>query len=199
MQKLAPPDISGAILRCAGSGTAIGAGLTVLSTSSQPRRLLGMERLYGPVGVAVLDPSPRVLSMACRRAKEAGISAWLVQGGAVTLPFADRVMHSVVMTWTLCSVPDPLVALKEIRRVLKPEGKLLFVEHGLAPHRRVARWQRRLTPLWRYVSEGCHLDRKVDELIAAAGFELGALRLQYARGPRMLTYFYEGCAQPNSC
>lgn len=119
-----------------------------------------------------------------------------MQGTAATLPFADRVMDSVVMTRTLCSVPEPLTALREIKRVLKQQGKLLFVEHGLAPHHRVGRWQRRLAPLWRLVSGGCHLDRKVDDLIRAAGFELEELDSKYAEGPRLFTYFYQGCARP---
>jgi ubiquinone/menaquinone biosynthesis C-methylase UbiE len=162
----------------------VGSGLNFTRYGKQVEAVIG------------LDPSPRLLSMARKRAKEAGVSAWLVQGAAVTLPFADKVMDSVVMTWTLCSVPEPLAALQEIRRVLKQQGKLLFVEHGLAPHRQVERWQRRLTPLWRCISGGCHLDRKVDELIQAAGFELDELHLQYVQGPRIFTYFYEGCARP---
>lgn len=165
----------------------VGSGLNFTKYGAQVETVIG------------LDPSPRLLAMARKRAREAGVSAWLVQGSAATLPFADRTMDNVVMTWTLCSVPDPLAALREIRRVLRCQGKLFFIEHGLAPDRQVARWQRRLTPLWRSVSGGCHLDRKVDELLRAAGFELGELGLQYAQGPRIFTYFYEGSARPSSC
>lgn len=86
--------------------------------------------------------------MARKRASEAGVPACFIQGAAVALPFTDKVMDSVVMTWTLCSVSEPLASLREIRRVLKQQGKLLFVEHGLAPHPQVERWQRRLTPPW---------------------------------------------------
>lgn len=162
----------------------VGSGLNFTRYGEQVEAVIG------------LDPSPRLLSMARKRAKEAGVSAWLVQGTAATLPFADGVMDSVVMTWTLCSVPEPLTALREIRRVLKQQGKLLFVEHGLAPDHEVARWQQRLTPCWRCVSGGCHLDRKVDELAQAAGFELEELHLQYVQGLRIFTYFYQGRAQP---
>lgn len=162
----------------------VGSGLNFTRYGEQVEAVIG------------LDPSPRLLAMARKRATEAAVSAWFVQGAAAALPFADTVMDSVVMTWTLCSVPEPLAALREIRRVLKQQGKLLFVEHGLAPHRQVAQWQRRLTPLWRCVSGGCHLDRKVDELLRAAGFELEELHLQYAQGPRLFTYFYQGCARP---
>ena len=99
------------------------------------------------------------------------------------------------MTWTLCSITDPLAALHEMRRVLKPGGKLLFVEHGLSPEPRVERWQHRLTPIWSHVAGGCHLDRKMDDLIRSAGFGMTRLRTEYANGPRPMTYMYKGCAQ----
>jgi len=98
------------------------------------------------------------------------------------------------MTWTLCSIPEPLVALREMRRVLIPGGRLLFVEHGLSPEPKVERWQHRLTPAWRHIAGGCHLDRKMDDLIRAAGFDLTELRTEYAPGPRPMTYMYLGCA-----
>jgi hypothetical protein len=85
-----------------------------------------------------------------------------------------------------------------MRRVLKPDGALLFVEHGLSPDPKVARWQACLTPLWRPLAGGCHLDRKIDALIAGNGFRIAALENFYAPGPRPLTYFYEGRAEPVS-
>ena len=92
-------------------------------------------------------------------------------------------------------VGDPLAALGELRRVLKPDGKLLFVEHGLSPEPGIERWQRRLTPIWCHVAGGCHLDRKMDDLIRSAGFDLTTLRTEDASGPRPTTYLYVGCAQ----
>ena len=100
------------------------------------------------------------------------------------------------MTWTLCSIPDPLAALREMRRVLTLSGALLFVEHGLSPEPAVGRWQRRLTPVWRHLAGGCHLDRKIDDLIRSVGFELAELRTAYAQGPHPMTYMYEGRALP---
>ena len=142
-----------------------------------------------------IDPSPRLLAIARQRAAAAGVRAQLLQGSASTIPLADRTVDTVVMTWTLCSIPDPLAALREMRRVLKLHGQLLFVEHGLSPEAGIERWQHRLTPIWCHVAGGCHLDRKMDDLIRSAGFDILRLRTEYAKGPRPLTYMYLGCAQ----
>jgi ubiquinone/menaquinone biosynthesis C-methylase UbiE len=147
-----------------------------------------IEIVYG------IDPSAKLLAMARRRADAAGVRAEFVQASAVAIPFADRTVDTVVMTWTLCSIPDPLAALREMRRVLRPNGKLLFVEHGLSPEPGVERWQHRLTPVWRQVAGGCHLDRKMDDLVRTAGFDLHDLRTEYAGGPRPMTYMYVGSA-----
>lgn len=141
-----------------------------------------------------IDPSPRLLAIARRRAAAAGTRADLLLGSAAAIPLADSTVDTVVLTWTLCSIPEPLTALREMRRVLKPDGRLLFVEHGLSPEPGVVRWQHRLTPMWRHIAGGCHLDRKMDDLIRSAGFDLKDLRTEYARGPRCMTYMYEGCA-----
>jgi ubiquinone/menaquinone biosynthesis C-methylase UbiE len=146
--------------------------------------------------VVGIDPSPRLLAIARGRAAEAGVRAEFLQGSAAAIPLADNTMDTVVMTWTLCSIPDPLAALREMRRVLKPHGQLLFVEHGLSPESGIERWQHRLTPIWCHVAGGCHLDRKMDELIRSAGFDILKLRTEYAKGPRPMTYMYLGCAQP---
>ncbi len=142
-----------------------------------------------------IDPSPRLLLIARRRAVAAGVRVDLMQGSAAAIPLADGSIETVVMTWTLCSIADPLAALREMRRVLRPGGKLVFVEHGLSPEPGVERWQHRLTPMWRHLAGGCHLDRKIDGLIRAAGFDLTRLRNEYALGPRPMAYMYVGCAQ----
>jgi ubiquinone/menaquinone biosynthesis C-methylase UbiE len=161
----------------------VGSGLNLALYGGQ------VEMVHG------IDPSPRLLRIARRRADAAGIRADLMQGSAAAIPLADGSIETVVMTWTLCSIADPLAALREMRRVLKPSGKLVFVEHGLSPEPGVERWQQRLTPMWRHVAGGCHLDRKIDALIRSAGFDLTRLRNEYARGPRAMTYMYVGCAQ----
>ena len=148
-----------------------------------------VERLYG------LDPSPQLLAMTRKGLQKMRLRADLVCQSAERLPFADASFDSVVITWTLCSIPDAGSALREIRRVLKPGGELLFIEHGLAPEPRVAAWQRRLTPLWRPLAGGCHLDRPIENLIRSAGFAVAELKNAYLKGPKPFTYIYEGSAR----
>lgn len=143
-----------------------------------------------------LDPSARLLSMARASAGDRLHSIELVEGTAEALPLPDHSVDTVVMTWVLCSIPDPAKALSDMRRVLKPGGRLLFVEHGRAPEANVARWQNRLTPLWKLFSGGCHLNRPVDHLITSAGFRLARLETGYMQGPRPMTFMYEGEACP---
>jgi ubiquinone/menaquinone biosynthesis C-methylase UbiE len=102
----------------------------------------------------------------------------------------------VVTTWTLCSVPEVERALGEMRRVLKPGGRLLFAEHGRAPEASVRKWQDRLTPAWKYVSGGCHLNRPIGALIENAGFDIEVLETGYMQGPRPMAFIYEGRARP---
>jgi ubiquinone/menaquinone biosynthesis C-methylase UbiE len=148
-----------------------------------------VERVFG------LDPSPRLLAMARQRAAEVKVPIELLLGSASAIPLADNSVDSIVMTWTLCSIPDAPAALAEMRRVLKADGQLLFVEHGLAPEPAVERWQHRITPVWRHIAGGCHLDRKMDALIRSAGFDLTKLDAAYAPGPRPMAFMYQGCAR----
>ena len=112
------------------------------------------------------------------------------------LPFDAARFDCVLTTWTLCSIADPLVALSEIRRLLKPGGRFLFIEHGRSESASTARWQDRLNPLWRRVSDGCNINRKMDELVETAGFELTALKRFRGRGPAVLAAMYRGVATP---
>ncbi|MFY9316523.1 MAG: class I SAM-dependent methyltransferase [Burkholderiales bacterium] len=147
--------------------------------------------------LTALDPSPELLHKARKRARGTQFPVEFVEGGAEQIPLADHSVDSVVMTWTLCSIAHPERALAEIRRVLKPDGVLWFAEHGLAPQRRVAAFQACFTPLWARFSGGCHLDRKTDDLLVAAGFRLEDLVTEYAKGPRIFSYQYSGRARLN--
>ena len=150
--------------------------------------------MYGPEAARVIgiDPSPELLRLARKRASQALIPVSLVRASAEGIPFADAAFDTIVMTWTLCSIPNPIPALDEMRRVLKPGGRLLFVEHGLSPEIRIARWQRRLTPYWKRIVGGCHLDRKMDDLIRTAGFQVDAVETGYMKGPKPWTFMYRG-------
>ena len=143
--------------------------------------------------LTAVDPSRELLAMARKNAGRLNAEIELVQQSAERLPFPAASFDSAVLTWTLCSVPDPAAALAEIRRVLRPGGELFFVEHGLAPEPDVARWQQRLTPLWRPIAGGCHLDRPMDALMRRA-FPSVQIDSFYLEGPRFITYMYEGRA-----
>ncbi len=151
---------------------------------------------YGPAvrRVVGIEPSAGLARRAAQAAAHVSVPVELLQVSAETLPLADASIDTAVSTWTLCSIPDPLRALREVRRVLRPGGSLIFVEHGLAPEPGVARWQHRLTPAWRVCAGGCHLDRPVPPLLAQAGFTVQSLETGYMPGPRVLTYLYEGRA-----
>jgi len=162
----------------------IGSGLNLPFYSPAVREVIG------------LDPSAKLLAMA-RHAARAGVSRVdLVEGSAEAIPLDAASVDTVVTTWTLCSIPDAARALRDMRRVLRPGGRLLFVEHGRAPDPRVVQWQDRLTPLWRRLSGGCHLDRPMTTLIEGAGFRLDRVATGYMPGPKPMTFMYEGSARP---
>ena len=98
------------------------------------------------------------------------------------------------MTWTLCSIQDPVKALSQMKRLMKADGRLIFIEHGRAPDAGVAAWQDRLNPIWKHIGGGCHLNRKIDELLEQSGFHIDELNNAYLPGPRPMTYTYQGFA-----
>jgi len=155
--------------------------------------------LYGPSVDTILglDPAARLLQMAQDEAIRSKIAVTLITGSAQAIPIDRGSIDTLVTTWTLCSIPDALAALREMRRVLAPNGRLLFVEHGLAPEENVRKWQNRLTPVWKRIGGGCHLNRPIRALVEDAGFRMIRLDTGYAKGPRPLAFFYEGCAAPS--
>jgi ubiquinone/menaquinone biosynthesis C-methylase UbiE len=142
-----------------------------------------------------LDPSRELLQMAKRYSSWVHFPVELSEARAENIPLDDGAVDHVVMSWTLCSVAEPARALAEIRRVLRPGGSLLFVEHGRAAEPRLQRWQDRLTPVWRRMAGGCHLNRPVASLIEDSGLRLTELETGHlVRGPRFATFHYRGMA-----
>ena len=132
------------------------------------------------------------------KAAESALPIEFLEASAEQIPLEDGSVDMVVSTWTMCSIPDVRRALEEMRRVLKPGGRLLFVEHGLAPEPGVRKWQNRLDPLWIHVSGGCHLNRPIGTLVKGAGFQLNRLQTGYmTAGPKLMTFLYEGDARPH--
>ena len=146
------------------------------------------ERVFG------IDPSPELLHFAEERASKTSTPVELLRGSGEALPLEDNSIDTAVVTFTLCTVGDTTAVLAEIRRVLRPGGRLLFAEHGRSPDASVARWQDRLTPIWRHVAGGCHLNRKPDDLIRSAGFNIESLETGYLKGPRPMGFVYAGGA-----
>ena len=152
---------------------------------------------YDPAKVSVIvgvDPSAAMQKLARQRAAQISIPVEMVALELGQIQAADASFDSIVCTFTLCTIPDVMAALQEMRRVLKPGGKLLFSEHGLAPDLPVVRWQNRLTPLWKPFSGGCHLNRDIPALIRAGGFSIGQLDSSYLKGPRPMTWVSRGWA-----
>src|SRR6516165_251345 len=148
--------------------------------------------IYGASVTSVigLEPSPELLRMARPRAMAAAIPVALLDASAEAIPLDRGSIDTVVTTWTLCTIPNAQRALAEMRRVLKPAGALLFVEHGRAPEPGIARWQDRLDPLWSRLAGGCHLNRKMDDLISGSGFRIEAMENARLPGPRTHTFLY---------
>jgi ubiquinone/menaquinone biosynthesis C-methylase UbiE len=143
-----------------------------------------------------VDPALAMHPLARRRAAQAGLDVDLVALSAERLPLPDASFDTVVVTYSLCTIPQPLAALQEMHRVLAPDGRLLFLEHGRAPEASVRRWQDRLQPLWGHIAGGCHLGRDVPLLLGTAGFDAPDLHAAYLPGPRPFTYHYWGEAMP---
>ena len=142
-----------------------------------------------------IDPAAQMQTLAYKRAKQIDIPVETIAADIYGIDAERARFDTIVMTFTLCSIEDPIPALKEMARVLKPEGRLLFCEHGLAPDASVERWQRRLTPLWRPMAGGCHLDRDIAALITAGGFTIESLNKEYLSGPKPMSYVYSGSAK----
>jgi ubiquinone/menaquinone biosynthesis C-methylase UbiE len=162
----------------------IGSGMNLPFYSQKVARVIG------------LDPSPKLLAMARRNPRADSARCEFIEGSAEAIPLQNESVDTVVTTWTLCSIPDAHRALREAHRVLKPGGHLLFVEHGRAPEAGVRWWQDQLTPAWKRLGGGCHLNRAIAMLIEGAGFQFDKCETGYMPGPKPLAFMYEGSARP---
>ena len=162
----------------------IGSGANIPFYRSSSRELIGLE------------PAPRLIAMAQRASIGSVLPVTLIEGSSEAIPLDTASVDTVVSTWTLCSIPDAVVALREMRRVLKPAGRFLFSEHGLAPDPGMQRWQKWLDPSWTRLAGGCHLNRAISQLIEEAGFQIEHIATAYLAGRNPMTFMYEGAARP---
>ena len=154
---------------------------------------------YDPAKVSKVtgvDPDGHLWTRGADRVQAAGFPVERIGLSGEDLPLADAIADTVVVTYTLCTIPDPVAALSEMRRVLKPGGRILFTEHGRAPDASVARWQDRIDPVWRRIAGGCHSGRDIPALFAQAGLGFDSLEQMYIPGPKVLSYNYWGSARP---
>lgn len=153
---------------------------------------------YDPARVSEvvgIDPSAELRARAQAAPRPDGLAVQVIEGSAESLPFPDAGFDTVVCTFTLCSVTSPMRSLAEARRVLKPGGVFLFAEHGLAPDPEVARWQRRVEPVWKRLAGGCHLTRPITAAIGSAGFRVQTTNGMYLPGtPRVAGWSEWGVA-----
>ena len=162
----------------------IGSGLNIpFYNTAKVTRVLG------------LDPSEELNRMARKVAEEKGLAVEFILGGAEAIALPDNHVDTVLVTYTMCTIPQVAEANKEINRVLKPKGKLIFCEHGLAPDANVSKWQNRIDPYWGKIAGGCHLNRNIPALISAAGFKIESMDQMYLPGtPKFAGYNYWGTA-----
>ena len=146
-------------------------------------------------GVWGLDPSPEMIDRARDAATGVPFDVEFVEAGAEDIPLDRDSFDTVLLTYTLCSIADFEPALREMARVLRPGGTLLFCEHGAAPDPGVHRWQNRLNPIWRHVGGGCQLNRDIPTLIRTGGFEITGLESMYIPGWRPASFNYWGSAR----
>ena len=149
-----------------------------------------IDHLYG------LDPSEELLKIAKPLAKKNELEIEFLQCGAEAIPLPEQSIDTVLITYTMCTIPDIKLSNSEIIRVLKPEGQLLFCEHGLAPDKNIAKWQRRINPIWSKIAGGCNLNRDIPKLITSSGFKISNMEEMYLPStPKFAGYNYWGVAK----
>ncbi len=150
----------------------------------------------GVRSVTGVDPAAELTASAQQRAARLAFPVEVLGVSGESLDLDNQAFDTVVCTWTLCSIPNPYRAVAEMRRVLKPTGRLIFVEHGRSDEAHIARWQRRIEPLWKVIGGGCHLTRQADRLLSDGGFDLIQRDCGYQPGPKVAAYMVHGVATP---
>ena len=167
--------------------------LDVLIGSANNIPFYDMSKIDKVIG---LDPSIELNELAIDVAEENNIDVDFMLCGAEEIPLPDNHVDTVLITYTMCTIPEVMEANKEMLRVLKPEGRLIFCEHGLAPAPKVAKWQSRIDPIWGKIAGGCHLNRNIPELITSAGFEIENMEQMYLPStPSFAGYNFWGSAR----
>jgi ubiquinone/menaquinone biosynthesis C-methylase UbiE len=140
-----------------------------------------------------IDPSYELIELAKELANDSKASIELVIGSAESIPYPDNFFDTVLVTYTMCTIPNVAIANKEMWRVLKDDGRLIFCEHGLAPDKKISKWQNRIDPFWGKIAGGCHLNRDIQKLITDAGFSFESLDKMYIPStPKFAGYNYWG-------
>ncbi|MDA9221027.1 class I SAM-dependent methyltransferase [Gammaproteobacteria bacterium] len=140
-----------------------------------------------------IDPSHELIELAKELANDSKTSIDFVIGSAESIPYPDNFFDTVLVTYTMCTIPNVAIANKEMWRVLKDDGRLIFCEHGLAPDKKISKWQNRIDPFWGKIAGGCHLNRDIQKLITDAGFSFESLDKMYIPStPKFAGYNYWG-------
>ena len=143
-----------------------------------------------------IDPSHELIELAKELANDSKASIELVIGSAESIPYPDNFFDTVLVTYTMCTIPNVAIANKEMWRVLKDDGRLIFCEHGLAPDKKISKWQNRIDPFWGKIAGGCHLNRDIQKLITDAGFSFESLDKMYIPStPKFAGYNYWGVSK----
>ena len=155
---------------------------------------LNLPHYDGISGLIGLEPSEELQNLAEDMLIQTHFPSEMLTGSAEDIPLESNSFDTVVMTWTLCSVTDPVLALSEIKRVIKPGGKVIFAEHGKSPDQNIRKLQKTLNPLWSRIAGGCQLNREIVDLYESSGFKFKSMERGYLEGPKFATYNYRGVA-----
>jgi len=171
------PEASGTILEIG-----IGSGLNIpYYQKSKINKVIGLE------------PSEQLCKMAKKTADDNNFSIDFLVNGAEEIELPSNSIDTILLTYTLCSIPEPYIALKEIMRVMKSDGRILFCEHGIAPDEVVQKWQNRINPLWGKLFGGCNINRDIPNILKNGGFKINSLDKMYLPStPKIVGYNYWG-------